>query len=443
MISTPYIYRANIAHFPKVSTSPKDDLIYQKDGGLVVKGDKIIALGEYAAIKAAYPDAVTIDYSGKLIVPGLIDGHVHFPQTEMIASYGEQLLTWLEQYTFPTECKFSSFDYCQKMADIFLSQLVANGTTTALAFATVHSHSVDALFTAASKRNMAMVTGKVCMDRHCPNELSDSAESAVSDSEALIKRWHGQGRNLYAITPRFAPTSTDSQLNALGELAADYPDVFIQTHLSENLEEIEWVKQLFPARKSYLDVYAHFGLLRKRAVFGHCVHMTDDDWQSLADAGATAAFCPSSNLFLGSGFFDKANADKFNVNIALASDVGAGTSFNLLRTYGEAYKISQINGAPIDALNGLYMMTQGAAAALDLEADIGNLNPNSFADFVVLDPHFNDLSTLRIDANAECADILFALSILGDERCIKQTYIAGVAQLGTTNSHKESVNAVA
>ncbi|MFC3120058.1 guanine deaminase [Agaribacter flavus] len=437
------IFRGSIAHFPKVSTSPKDDIVYLHDGAIVVENGKITAIDDYKQIQQTFPSMPLTDYSGKLIVPGFIDSHTHFPQTEMIASYGEQLLAWLAEYTFPTELKFADKSYSEKMAGHFIQQLVRNGTTTALAFSTVHAHACNALFSAAAKRNMAMITGKVCMDRHCPEDLQDTPELAYQESKALIEKWHGKGRSLYAITPRFAPTSSDEQLQALGKLASEYPDVFIQTHLSENKDEIAWVSSLFPHCSNYLGVYQHYGLVRKRAVFGHCIHLQDEEWQALSSAGATVAFCPSSNLFLGSGLFDKQTADKYQVQQALASDVGAGTSFNLLRTYGEAYKVSQLKGQAIDPLQGLYMMTMGAAAALELDKDIGNLNPNTFADFVVLEPHFNSLSTLRINDTSDCADTLFALSIMGDERCINQTYIAGIAQLGTNKTVEEPVNAVA
>ena len=419
------LFRASIAHFPNANHEPGKAFCFVRDGGLVIDQQRIVAVGSFAEMTNDYPQATVTDYRGKLIIPGLIDSHVHYPQTEMIASYGEQLLTWLENYTFPTEMKFADPDYAAASAEIFINQLVKNGTTTALAYATVHAHSAEALFRAASKRDMAMITGKVCMDQHCPDVLQDTPALAQKESAELIERWHGNGRNYYALTPRFAPTSSRNQLAALGELAQSYPDVFIQTHLSENKDEIDWVSTLYPQHDHYLDVYDHYHLVRERAVFGHCIHLPDESWQRLGESGAVAVFCPSSNLFLGSGLFDKPRADKHGVNVVLASDVGAGTSFNLLRTYGEAYKISQLQGEPIDPITGLYMMTQGPAVAHQLEHEIGNLNPGTFADFVVLDPQFNELSALRIKPDSEADDILFALSLLGDERAVVQTYIAG------------------
>jgi guanine deaminase len=426
------LYRARILHFPVATQTPDTQAALFEDGALVVVDKKIMAIGHYAEIAYQYLHADIIDYRPRLLVPGLIDSHLHFPQTEMIAKYGKQLLAWLENYTFPTERKFESVEYCEQIARFFLRQLIDNGTTSALAFSTVHKQSADALFNAASALNMAIITGKVCMDRHCPEYLQDTPASAQHDSNELITRWHGKGRNLYALTPRFAPTSSPAQLAALSELAQQYPDLFIQTHLSENAHEVEWVKRLYPAHSSYLDVYASFNMVRKRAVFGHCLHLSQDEWAQLAESGATAAFCPTSNLFLGSGLFDIAAAQKNKVNIALATDVGAGTSFNMLRTYGEAYKVSQLRDMPISPLEGLYMMTQGPATAYDLDDSIGNLNPGTYADFIILNPHFNSLSQLRMNDTSNADDILFALSLIGDDRAVEATYIAGKQQKKST-----------
>lgn len=432
-------------HFPKHCALPKEDAQYYADGALVVQGETILAIGEYAELAAKYPHATFVDYQNRLIIPGLIDSHLHYPQTEMIAKYGEQLLSWLENYTFPTERKFASPEYCQVIAKQFIQQLIDNGTTTACAFSTVHQHATNALFVEASLLNMAFISGKVCMDRHCPSDLQDTPELAQQQSQTLIENWHGKGRNLYALTPRFAPTSSDKQLAMLGELAQQYPNVFIQTHLSENQHEIEWVKSLFPAHKTYLDVYDHFNMVRPRALFGHCLHLHDDEWQRLSETSATAVFCPTSNLFLGSGLFNIQKAQQYDVPIALATDVGAGTGFNMLRTYGEAYKVGQLQGHPLDALEGLYLMTQGPALSYGLSDQIGNLNPGTYADFVVLNPKFNRLSELRfndtqlIDSNS-AEDTLFALSFIGDDRAVEATYIAGQQRKHT---HLENTHAMA
>lgn len=440
MTSSIKLYRASILHFPEKCDFPEHSLAYFQDGALIVKEEKILELGEYSEMCTKYAKSTQIDYRGKLIVPGLIDSHIHFPQTEMIAKYGDQLLEWLNNYTFPTEHKFKDKTYCNMIAKHFVEQLINNGTTTAFAYASVHKHSVDSLFETATEYNMAIITGKVCMDRNCPEFLQDTPESAQLESHELIEKWHQHKRNLYALTPRFAPTSTEKQLSLLGELAKQYPSVFIQTHLSENKGEVEWVKRLFPNKQSYLDVYDHYNMVHSRALFGHCLHLTEQEWQRLSQAKATAVFCPSSNLFLGSGLFSLAQAKKYKAPIALASDVGAGSSFNMFKNYGDAYKIGQLQNVKLSILQGLYMMTQGPASNYGLEHEIGNLNPNSFADFVVLNPHFDSLNSIRcqqLNNIDDATDMLFALSFIGDDRAIDACYIAGkeVKQLIKEQNH--------
>ena len=427
------LIRAKILHFPQATDNPQVDVHCYPDGGLVIENDIIKAIGNFADVFADYPKADLQDCKEHWLMPGLIDSHLHFPQTEMLACYGDQLLAWLENYTFPTEKKFADNAYSTAMAQVFLRQLLKNGTTTGLVYPTVHSNSVDALFTAASEMNMAMVTGKVCMDTNSPVDLCDTADQAFADSEALINKWHNQGRNLYAITPRFAPTSSREQLARLGELASAYPDTFIQTHLSENQKEIDWVKSLFPERDGYLDVYDHYGLVRERAVFGHCIHLRDNEWQRMAQAGATVAFCPTSNLFLGSGLFPIDKARQYRVPVTLATDVGAGTTFNLFRTYGEAYKVCQLQQAKLSPLDGLYLMTQGAAVAHKLQHSIGNLNPGSHADFIIVKPAFDELTQHRLHNKDTAEETLFALSMLSDDRAIVQTWVAGVCQYKQEN----------
>ncbi|MFW8591359.1 guanine deaminase [Glaciecola sp. 2405UD65-10] len=440
MVNSLSLYRASILHFAQATDAPQNDAQYFADGALVVENERIVAIGDYAELAKQYANAHYVDYQKRLIIPGLIDSHLHYPQTEMIAKYGEQLLSWLENYTFPTENKFASVQYCELIAKHFIQQLIANGTTTACAYSTVHKHAADALFKEASLHNMAFIAGKVCMDRHCPSAIQDTPEQAQLDSHKLIETWHGKGRNLYALTPRFAPTSSAKQLSLLGELAQQYPDVFIQTHLSENQNEIEWVKSLYPQHCNYLDVYDHYNMVRPRALFGHCLHLYDEEWQRLSEAKATAVFCPTSNLFLGSGLFNIEKAKQENVSIALATDVGAGTSFNMLNTYGEAYKVGQLQGQALNALEGLYLMTQGPACAYSLNDQIGNLNPGTYADFVVLNPSFNRLGELRCASSFESQangssgdgeDILFALSFIGDDRAVEATYIAGTQRKHT------------
>ena len=422
------LFRANIAHFPNQTTQFDNDIAIFKDGGLLVDNKEIKDIGTFEEIAKRYPAATVTDFSGKWILPGLIDSHLHYPQTQSIAHYGEQLLSWLENYTFPTEMQFADSEHAKTIANVFLRQLLKNGTTTGFVFTTVHKSSSHALFSAASEIDMAIVAGKVCMDRNCPSALNDCADTAQADSAELIETWHNKGRNRYALTPRFAPTSTEAQLAALGELAKQYPDVFIQTHLSENLDEIAWVKSLFPKADGYLDVYDTYNLVRERAVFGHGIHLTPNEWARLGESGATVAFCPTSNLFLGSGLFDMTAARANKVHVAMATDVGAGTTFNMFKTYGDAYKVSQLRSEPISPLEGFYLMTQGAAVAHALDHEIGNLNPGTTADFIVVEPRFDELTQLRIKEDADFDDVFFALSILGDDRAIDQTWISGTCR---------------
>lgn len=426
-LNTAQAYRASILHFPEKSDCPKQQYQFIEDGLLVTRNDKIEFIGEYKNHINQYPEAKLYDYSGKLLLPGFIDSHLHFPQTEMIASFGEQLLDWLTDYTFPVERKFADPQYASHIAKIFVRQLHRHGTTTGMVYSSVHKQAADALFQEAASHNMLLIAGKVCMDRNSPDWLQDTPQSAQQDSAELIQKWHNKGRLKYAITPRFAPTSSHEQLHALGELAQQYPDVFIQTHLSENHNEIAWVKELFPERKNYLDVYDHYGLVRKGAVFGHGIHLEQSEWQRLQETQASIAFCPTSNLFLGSGLFDLAKAEQQEVPVMLATDVGGGTSFSMLKTMGEAYKICQLKGNQMDPMHGLYLMTQGAALGLGLENSIGNLNPGTAADFVILDPEFDELSALRFEHHRTPQDMLFALSMMADDRAIIATYVAGTA----------------
>ena len=318
---------------------------YIEDGVLITEQGKIRWFGPWDAAQDHLPTDVEIQhYPEHLIIPGMIDTHIHFPQTEMVGAYGEQLLSWLNTYTFPTEIQFKDKAYAQEIAKFFVNELLKNGTTTALVFCTVHPESVDALFEAAEQHQMRLIAGKVMMDRHAPEALCDSAESAYVDSKALIQKWHGQGRALYAITPRFAPTSTPEQLERAGQLKAEFPDVYVHTHLSENKDEIAWVKDLFPHQNGYLDVYHHYGLTGQRSVFAHCVHLEDTEWKCMHDTNSAISFCPTSNLFLGSGLFPLKKTWDQQVKVGLGTDIGAGTSFSLLQTVNEAYKVQQLQG---------------------------------------------------------------------------------------------------
>ncbi|WP_417781522.1 guanine deaminase [Stutzerimonas xanthomarina] len=401
---------------------------YFEDGLLVVEDGKIAQIGNAAdLLPTLKADTDVVEYPDALITPGFIDTHIHYPQTGMIASYGEQLLDWLETYTFPTERAFADKTHAGEVAELFLNELLRNGTTTALVFGSVHKASVDAFFEACEKRNLRMIAGKVLMDRNAPDYLTDTAESGYADSKALIERWHGKSRLHYAVTPRFAPTSTPEQLALAGQLFKEYPDLYMHTHLSENRKEIEWVRELFPERNGYLDVYDHHGLIGARSVFAHGVHLCDDECQRLGETGSAVAFCPTSNLFLGSGLFDLEKVEGFGVRVGLGSDVGAGTSFSQLQSLNEAYKVMQLQGKKLDPFKSLYLATLGGARALYLDDKIGNLQVGKDADFVVLDYKATPLISYRLSQATSLQEKLFALTILGDDRAVKETYAAGVS----------------
>ncbi len=396
------------------------------NGYLAVSNGLVTAVGDASTLQTSeLCDCKQIDYRGNYIVPGFIDGHLHYPQTEMMASFGSQLLEWLEKYTFPAEAKFSDQAYAQNAANFFVKELLRNGTTSALVYATVHEQSVDAIFNAASEVNMRLASGKVMMDRHCPENLRDTAASGYESSQRLIERWHGKNRLTYAVTPRFAPTSTDEQLKLAGQLFNDNEGVYLQSHVAENKAEIAWVAELFPWSRSYLDVYDHFGMLGERAVYGHCIYLDDTDLQRLSSSNSVAAFCPTSNLFLGSGLFDLMGARERGINTVLATDVGGGTSFSMLRTADEAYKVTQLAGNTVTPLQLFYEMTMGGAKALTIDHQVGNFSQGKEADFVVLDPKATAVLEQRIDLANTIEEVLFALIVLGDDRCTRATHLMG------------------
>jgi guanine deaminase len=407
-----------------------DDLLDLPGGGVVVdRSDGTVeAVGKASDLRKAYPDATVADHGDRLIVPGFVDCHVHYPQLGMIASPGEELLDWLDRYTFPAEARFADEAWAQTRARLFTDQLIAHGVTTACVFSTVHKGSADALFRAAHDRNLRIITGKTCMDRNAPDELLDTPDSAVADSLDLLERWHGVGRLEYAVSPRFAPTSSDAQLRALGELAAAHPDVVIQTHLAENRGECRWVAELFPDAVDYTDVYDAVGLVRRRAVFGHAVHLSDRETGRLAEAHASLAHCPTSNNFLGSGLFplhDIAFAGGDDLRIGLGSDVGAGTSLSPLTTAGEAYKVSRLLGSPLAVAELLRLSTLGGAEALGVADSVGSLEVGKDADLVVLDPASSPVLEQRAEQCTTTAELLFALMILGDDRAVSAVAVAG------------------
>ncbi|MGF1793134.1 guanine deaminase [Photobacterium profundum] len=428
MTSQKIAYRSAIVHSvadPK-DVGLDDSYQYFEDGVLVVENGHIVDIGSAEDVLARQPKHITVKvFKDKIITSGFIDTHIHYPQTGMIASYGEQLLDWLENYTFPEELRFKNPIYAHQVATLFLDELASNGTTTALVFGTVHKESVNVFFEEAEKRNLRMIAGKVLMDRNAPDYLTDTPQSGYEESKELIERWHNKGRLHYAVTPRFAPTSTNEQLATVGQLLKEYPDVFMHTHLSENKKEIEWVLDLFPERESYLDVYDHYGLLHKRSVFAHGIHLSDCECQRLADTDSSIAFCPTSNLFLGSGLFNLPKMEKFNINVGMGTDVGAGTSFSLLQTMSEAYKIMQLQQEKLHPVKSLFLATLGGAKALHLDDKIGNLAIGKEADFVVLDLHATQLMRFRMKQTTNLEEKLFVLMSLGDDRTVSQTYIYG------------------
>jgi len=399
---------------------------YHPDGALWIEQGHIQASGDASAVLAMAPADIPCEQlPGHLLVPGFIDTHVHYPQTEMIASYGEQLLSWLQTYTFPTEAKFSDSQYAQQVAEFFLDELLRNGTTTALVFCSVHPQSVDAFFSAAQQRQLRMIAGKVMMDRNAPADLCDDAEQSYQQSRELIQRWHGVERLQYAVTPRFAATSSPQQLARAGQLLQEFPDLYLHTHLAESPAEVAQVKQLHPQAAGYLDVYDQAGLLGRRSVFAHGIHLQDSERQRLAQTGSAVAHCPTSNLFLGSGLFPLDVMQNHDIRIGLGTDVGAGTSFSLLRTLDEAYKIQQLRGQRLDPMQGFYLATLGGARALDLDTRIGSLQTGYEADFCVLDLQATPLLKFRLAQSRSLQETLFALTTLGDDRVVARTYAMG------------------
>lgn len=397
---------------------------YIEDGALLVSGGKIVACAAFDRI-AAPPETEIIDHRPHLLLPGFIDAHIHFPQTQVIASYGAELLDWLNAYTFPAEERFGDPAHAARLAALFLDTLLRHGTTTASVFCSAHPSSVDALFAAAAARGLRLIAGKVMMDRNAPANLCDTAQSSYDDSAALIARWRDVGRLGYAITPRFAITSTPAQLEAAGALRAEHPDCWLQTHLSENKDEIALTAALYPEDADYFGVYERFDLAGRRSLFGHCLHLSERERRAMADTGSIAVFCPTSNLFLGSGLFDAEAMRGSGVRQALATDVGGGDSYSMLRTTNEAYKVLRLQGQDLDPFAAFYRMTRGNAEALGLEAEIGDLSPGSAADLVVLDAGATPEAALRMERCESLAEELFVLQTLGDDRFVKAVYVAG------------------
>lgn len=420
-------FRGSIFHFPDRAGLGQPPIFQSiEDGLLLVENGHVKAVGEFERLRKTLPSGLSItDHSGRIIMPGFVDAHIHYAQTDIVASYGKQLLSWLTEYTYPAEIRFADENHSRETAGFFLKELIRNGTTTALVLPTVHACSVHALFEAAEALNMRIVSGKILMDRNCPEALRDTAEQGASDMRAIIERWHLKNRLTCAVMPRFALTSTEAQLQAAAELVRERPGLLFHTHLSENTDEISSVASLYPARRSYLDVYDHLGLTGQHSVFAHGVHLNQKDRMRLAETGSALVHCPTSNLFLGSGLFDLNAMKDHRIPLGLGTDVGAGTSFSMFKTMAEAYKVSQLKGNSLSPQDGFYMATLGGAEVLGLDDNIGNFNAGKEADFIVIDGGRIPLLKRRLATAKSMIDVLFALMILGDDRIIEHCYILG------------------
>ncbi len=422
------IIKGSVLHFIDNPDGEDNGKAYQyfENGAIVVDNGHISAVDAYDEIKKSIPEHAEIhDYTGKLILPGFIDTHLHYPQTDIIASYGKQLMEWLEKYTFPEERKFENVEYANSVADFFLDELLRNGTTTAQVMSTVHMHSADILFRKSQERNLRVITGKVMMDRNAPEYLLDDPIKGYEESLELINRWHGKDRLLYAVTPRFAITSTEKQLEKSADLLTTAPNLYLHTHLSENKNEIAFVAELYPWSQDYLDVYNKFGLVTNRSTYAHSIHLSDQNFEQMAEKSASISFCPTSNLFIGSGLFNLQKPVDTGVKVGIGTDIGGGTSFSILKTLGEAYKILQLKGQSLSPLKAFYLATQGGAESLCLTDKIGNFETGKEADFIVLNLDSTPLIKRRMEFTDTIEERLFVLMMLGDERSIDATYIMG------------------
>jgi len=436
---TQVLIRGRLLSFKRapLSLTDTDSYLYESDGALLVEDGRISVAGSYGTVRAIAPEGVEeIDHRPHLILPGFIDMHLHFPQMQVIASYAANLLEWLNTYTFPEECRFVESEHAARIATHFYDELLRHGTTTAVAYCSVHKTSADAFFAEALKRGMCMVGGKVMMDRNAPQGLLDTPEMGYDETRAVIADWHGKGRNHVAITPRFAITSTPGQMQATQALAEEFPDLHIQTHLSENHDEIRYTMDLYPEATDYTDIYARYGLLGKKTLLGHAIHLSEREADALSEAGAVAVHCPTSNLFLGSGLFPMKSLMRREkpVRVAVATDIGGGSSYSMLRTMDEAYKIQQLLGERLNPLESFYLMTRGNAEALSMADDIGTLEPGTAADLVVLNAASTPAMRLRMETVKTLPEELFLLQTMGDDRAVVETYVAGKAMKGALDA---------
>ena len=425
-----FIIRGRILSFNRAPTSLNDDesYYYNEDGALIINNGLIEDIGNFIELKKKITkDDLTIDHRPNMILPGFIDPHLHFSQIQVIASYASNLIEWLEKYTFLEEQRFKDIDYAKKIAKSFFDQLINNGTTTAASFCTIHPESVESFFEESSRRNMLMIGGKVMMDRNAPVGLLDTAQKSYDESKYLINKWHGRGRQLYAISPRFAITSSNEQLEITKTLLKEHPECYLQTHLSENMEEIKLVKKLFPNCKDYTDIYDKYNLLGSKSLFGHCIHLSEREIELISQSRSIAIFCPTSNLFLGSGLYKLQNlTNKNSLRTALATDIGGGTSFSMLKTMDEAYKVLQLQNQRFGPLNSFYQSTLGNAKALSLEKKIGSLEVGTDADLIILSSKATSAMKTRMERVVNLSEELFVLQTMGDDRSVLLVYIKGV-----------------
>ncbi|HWJ86822.1 MAG TPA: guanine deaminase [Pelagibacterium sp.] len=430
------ILRGRVLTFVSEPTGPDDHASYRyiEDGAVVIDAGRIVSVGEWNdALKLAAPKAEVIDHRPGLIVPGFIDTHIHYPQMQVIGSYAKDLLEWLNTYTFIEEQRFADASHAARIASAFCDELVRYGTTTAAVYCTVHPQSAEAFFAEAQRRDMRMIAGKVMMDRNAPEALCDTPQRGYDETVALLEKWDGVGRLSYAITPRFALTSTQEQMEMSQDLVRRFPDAYVQTHVNESIGEIEFARELYPNMIDYLGIYEHYGLLGPKTLLGHCIHMNDREIAAMSETGTVAVFCPTSNLFIGSGLFDRARMMAGNVRIGVATDVGGGTSFSMLRTLDEGYKVLQLGGQRLSPIESFFMMTLGNARALSLEHTIGVLEPGAEADIVVLDAHALPHMALKMERVETLSEELFLLQTCGDDRVVAETYVAGEAAKARLN----------
>ncbi|MDV7143320.1 guanine deaminase [Tropicimonas sp. TH_r6] len=432
-------------HANPFEAPPEAAARYERRGAVLLRDGRIAVTGAADALRAAHPRANIIDHGDGLILPGFVDAHAHYPQTAIIASWGKRLIDWLNSYTFPEEMRFGDPGYAAEIAARYLDLLLAHGTTSVASFCTIHPDSVEAFFEAAAARNMAVAAGKTCMDRNAPDGLRDDAQSAYDQSKALLERWHGVGRAIYAITPRFSPTSTPEQLQALGALWSEHPECPMQTHLSEQTDEVEWVRELYPCKKDYLDTYEANGLLGPGAMFGHAIWLTDDERARLRASGAALIHCPTSNTFIGSGLFDTARAMSEGQIVGLATDTGGGSNFSMLHTMAAAYEIGQLTGHALHPAQLLWLATEGSARSMRASDRIGTLRDGTAADLVVLDLASTPAIAQRVDGAETIWEAVFPTIMMGDDRAISAVYVAGVPQsgapeLGADSGHSREVN---